>query len=127
MQQFSFNPAGIFSLKDTLKIYKGKKNQQNLQALGLIIESPLQKVMSFTLRQIRINGNLNPEGLNDKPEGVVNDTFEHNLSGDQCFISEARLYANIKYTPNWGIKDKFTKMTKKRPCCSDEKWVLMTI
>ena len=25
MQQFSFNPAGIFSLKDTLKIYKGKK------------------------------------------------------------------------------------------------------
>ena len=24
MQQFSFNPAGIFSLKDTLKIYKGK-------------------------------------------------------------------------------------------------------
>jgi len=25
MQQFSFNPTGIFSLKDTLKIYKGKK------------------------------------------------------------------------------------------------------
>ena len=24
MQQFSFNPAGIFSLKDPLKIYKGK-------------------------------------------------------------------------------------------------------
>ena len=38
MQQFSFNPAGIFSLKDTLKIYKGKKNQQNPQALGFIIE-----------------------------------------------------------------------------------------
>ena len=34
MQQFSFNPAGIFSLKDTLKVYKGKKNPQ-------IIESPL--------------------------------------------------------------------------------------
>jgi len=32
MQQFSFNPAGIFSLKDTLKIYKGKKNPQNPQA-----------------------------------------------------------------------------------------------
>ena len=32
MQQFSFNPAGIFSLKDTLKIYKGKKkNPQNPQ------------------------------------------------------------------------------------------------
>jgi len=42
MQQFSFNPAGIFSLKDTLKIYKGqKKNPQNPQALGFIIESPL--------------------------------------------------------------------------------------
>ena len=39
MQQFSFNPAGIFSLKDTLKIYKGKK--KNPQALGFIIESPL--------------------------------------------------------------------------------------
>ena len=41
MQQFSFNPAGIFLLKDTLKIYKGKKNQQNPQALGFIIESLL--------------------------------------------------------------------------------------
>ena len=41
MQQFSFNPAGIFSLKDTLKIYKGKKNKRNPQALGFIIESPL--------------------------------------------------------------------------------------
>ena len=60
MQQFSCNPAGIFSLKDTLKIYKGKKNPQNPQALGFIIESPLYKGMSFTLRQIRINGNLNP-------------------------------------------------------------------
>ena len=25
LQQFSINPVGIFSLKDTLKIYKGKK------------------------------------------------------------------------------------------------------
>ena len=40
MQQFSFNPAGIFSLKDTLKIYKCKKNPQNPLALGFIIESP---------------------------------------------------------------------------------------
>ena len=37
MQQFSFNPAGIFSLKDTLKVYKAKKNPQNPQ----IIESPV--------------------------------------------------------------------------------------
>ena len=42
MQQFLFNPAGIFSLKATLKIYKGKKkNSQNPQTLGFIIESPL--------------------------------------------------------------------------------------
>ena len=40
MQQFSFNPAEIFSLKDTLKIYKGKNNPQNPQALGFIIKSP---------------------------------------------------------------------------------------
>ena len=40
MQQFSFNPAGIFSFKDTLKIYK-KNLQKNPQALGFIIESPL--------------------------------------------------------------------------------------
>ena len=38
MQQFSFHPVGIFSLKDTLKTYKGKKNPQ---ALGFIIESTL--------------------------------------------------------------------------------------
>ena len=64
MQQFSFNTAEIFSLKDTLKIYKGKKkNPRNPLALGFIIESPLQKGMSFTLLQIRINGNLNPRGI----------------------------------------------------------------
>ena len=45
MQQFSFNPARIFLLKDTLKIYKGKK-----------IRKLFKK--EFTLRQIRINGNL---------------------------------------------------------------------
>ena len=37
MQQFSFNPVGIFSLKDTTKA----KKLQNPQALGFIIESPL--------------------------------------------------------------------------------------
>ena len=62
--------------------------------------------MSFTLRQIR---NLNPEGFNDKPEGVVNETFEHNLCGDQCFIIEARLLVNIKFTPNWGPEIKSPK------------------
>ena len=42
MQQFSFNPAGIFSLKNTFKIYKGKKkNPKNPQALEFIIESRL--------------------------------------------------------------------------------------
>ena len=38
MQQFLFNPTGKFSLKDTLKIYKGKKNPQTL---WFIVESPL--------------------------------------------------------------------------------------
>jgi len=35
MQQFSFNPAGIFSLKDTLKIYKGKKIRKIRKPSGL--------------------------------------------------------------------------------------------
>ena len=39
MQQFSFNPAPLKNNKNNLLFYKG---------------------MSFTLRQIRINGNLNP-------------------------------------------------------------------
>ena len=42
MHQFSFNPAGIFSLKDTLKIYKGKKIRKiRKPSAGFIIESPL--------------------------------------------------------------------------------------
>ena len=41
MQQISFNPTGIFSLKDPLKIYKGQKNPQNPQTLGFIIKSPI--------------------------------------------------------------------------------------
>ena len=56
MQQFSFNPAGILRKSTKAK----KKNPRNPLALGFIIESPLQKGMSFTLLQIRINGNLNP-------------------------------------------------------------------
>ena len=35
LQQFSFNPAGIFSLKDTLKIYKGKKKIRKPSSLSL--------------------------------------------------------------------------------------------
>ena len=63
MQQISFNPTGIFSLKDPLKIYKGQKNPQNPQTLGFIIESSLLKGMSFPLRKIKINGNLTPRGI----------------------------------------------------------------
>ena len=35
MQQFSLNPAGIFSLEDTLKIYKGKKKIRKPSGLSL--------------------------------------------------------------------------------------------
>ena len=42
MQQFSFNPAGIFSLKDTLKIYKGKKIRKIRKPSGLSL-NPLFK------------------------------------------------------------------------------------
>jgi len=42
MQQFSFNPAGIFSLKDTLKIYKGKKILKIRKPSGLSL-NPLFK------------------------------------------------------------------------------------
>ena len=42
MQQFSFNTAGIFSLKDTLKFYKGKKIRKILKPSGLSL-NPLFK------------------------------------------------------------------------------------
>ena len=42
MQQFSFNPAGIFSFKDTLKIYKGKKILKIRKPSGLSL-NPLFK------------------------------------------------------------------------------------
>ena len=42
MQQFSFNPAGIFLLKDTLKIYKGKKIRKIRKPSGLSL-NPLFK------------------------------------------------------------------------------------
>ena len=41
MQQFSFNPAGIFSLKDTLKIYKGKKKIRKIRKPSGLSLNPL--------------------------------------------------------------------------------------
>ena len=46
MQQFSFNPAGIFSLKDTLKIYKGKKNDTIIEK-HIMNNSPFEKCKKF--------------------------------------------------------------------------------
>ena len=43
MQQFSFNPARIFSLKDTLKIYKGKKIRKIRKPSGLPWNSLFKK------------------------------------------------------------------------------------
>ena len=43
MQQFSFNPVGIFSLKDTLKIYKGKKKIRKIRKPPGLSLSPLFK------------------------------------------------------------------------------------
>ena len=43
MQQCSFNPAGIFSLKDTLKIYKGKKNRKIRKPSGLSFNTLFKK------------------------------------------------------------------------------------
>ena len=44
MQQFSFNPAGIFLLKDTLKIYKGKnKNRKIRKPSGLSLNPLFRK------------------------------------------------------------------------------------
>ena len=43
MQQFSFNPAGIFSLKDTLKIYKDKKKIRKIRKPSGLTLNPLFK------------------------------------------------------------------------------------
>ena len=71
MQPFSFNPARIFSLKDTLKIFKGKKkNLQTPQALWFIIESPLYKGMYQLLSdKLELMEIKTPSGFNDKPLG----------------------------------------------------------
>ena len=70
MQQFSFNPAGIFSLKDTLKIYKGKKEIRKPSGLSL---NPLFKkechLISDKLESM-INPWAMPSGLSLNPSGV---------------------------------------------------------
>ena len=43
MQQFSFNSAGIFSLKDTLIIYKGKKKIRKIRKPSGLSLNPLFK------------------------------------------------------------------------------------
>ena len=43
VQQISFNPAGILSLKDTLKIYKGQKNRKIRKPSGLSLNPLLKK------------------------------------------------------------------------------------
>ena len=43
MQQFSFNPAGILSLKDTLKIYKGKNKIRKIRKTSGLSLNPLFK------------------------------------------------------------------------------------
>ena len=61
MQQFSYNPAGIFSLKDTLKIYKGKKIRKIRKPSSLSLNPLFKKEChllsdksdKFTLRQIK--------------------------------------------------------------------------
>ena len=55
---FPLIPTGIFLLKATFENVQRQKNPQNPQALGIIIESPLYKGMSFTFRQISIDSNL---------------------------------------------------------------------
>ena len=43
MQQFSYNPAGIFSLKDTLKIYKGQTKIRKIRKPSGLSLNPLFK------------------------------------------------------------------------------------
>ena len=64
MQQFSFNPVEIFSLKDTLKIYKGKK--KSAKSTSLTIESPLCLRVNDTLNCVVFNVKKNIWGSSDK-------------------------------------------------------------
>ena len=79
MQQFSINPTGIFSLKDTLKIYKGKKIRK---PSGLSLNPLFSKECHL---------------LSDRPEGVaqgfiieswggLNFSMDSNLSESIWFI-----------------------------------------
>jgi len=70
-QQFSFNPAGIFSLKDTLKIYKGKKIRKIRKLSGLSLNPLFKKechLLSDKLESMEIK---TPSGFNDKPLGYI--------------------------------------------------------
>ena len=49
MQQFSFHPAGIFLLKDTLKIYKGKTKICKIRKPSGLSLNPLFKKESHLL------------------------------------------------------------------------------
>ena len=89
MQQFSFNPAGIFSLKDTLKIYKGKKICKISKPSGSSLNPLFKKechLLSDKLESMEIKTpsgfndfNLSEskwhsfikKGFNNKPEGLL--------------------------------------------------------
>ena len=70
MQQFSCNPAGIFSLKDTLKIYKGKKKIRKIRKPSSLSLNPVFKkechLLSDKLESMEIK---TPMGFIDKPLG----------------------------------------------------------
>ena len=56
---FPLIPTGIFLLKATFEnVQRQKIRKIRKRALGIIIESPLYKGMSFTFRQISIDSNL---------------------------------------------------------------------
>ena len=55
MQQFSFNHAGIFSLKDTLKIYKGKIRKPSGLTLNPLFKKECH-LLSDKLESREING-----------------------------------------------------------------------
>ena len=65
MQQFSFNPAGIFSLKDTLKIYKGKKIRKISKLSGLSLNPLFKKECHLLSDKLESMAIKTPLGLND--------------------------------------------------------------
>ena len=65
MQQFLFNPAGIFSLKDTLKIYKGKKIRKISKPSGLSLNPLFKKECHLLSDKLESMAIKTPLGLND--------------------------------------------------------------